>query len=71
MFSAATVAVSLLALAMFPVPFLRTMAVAGVIATVLAALFTVLVVPAAVALVGDRMIPRRRRAASEICARPS
>ncbi|WP_018639220.1 MMPL family transporter [Parafrankia elaeagni] len=65
MFSAATVAVSLLALAMFPVPFLRTMAVAGVIATVLAALFTVLVVPAAVALVGDRMIPRGRRAATD------
>ncbi|MEX5633432.1 MMPL family transporter [Parafrankia sp. FMc2] len=65
MFSAATVAVSLLALAMFPVPFLRTMAIAGVIATVLAALFTVLVVPAAVALVGDRMIPRGRRAATD------
>ncbi|MCK9923028.1 MMPL family transporter [Frankia sp. AgPm24] len=61
-FSAATVAVSLLGLAVFPIPFLRSMALAGVAATVFAAVLSLLVLPAVLAAFGAGVLPRRRPA---------
>ncbi len=68
-FSAVTVALSLAALLLFPMPFLRSLGYAGIAVTGLAALIAVIVVPALLALVGHRLdradvfAPVRRRLA--------
>nr|WP_029110058.1 MMPL family transporter [Mycobacterium sp. URHD0025] len=55
LYSAITVATSLLALVLFPMPMLRSLAYAGVAAVGFAAFAAVLVAPAAIVLLGDRM----------------
>ena len=66
-FSAVTVALSLAALLLFPMPFLRSLGFAGIAVTALAALTSVVVVPALLALLGHRLdqadpfAPIRRR----------
>jgi RND superfamily putative drug exporter len=63
-YSAATVALSLSALLVFPLYFLRSFAYAGIAVVALAALAAVLVLPAALALLGhwvDRLTLIRRR----------
>ncbi|WP_366916509.1 MMPL family transporter [uncultured Nocardioides sp.] len=66
-FSAVTVALSLSALLLFPMPFLRSLGYAGIAVTALAALAAVVVVPAMLGLVGHRLdradlfAPIRRR----------
>jgi putative drug exporter of the RND superfamily len=57
-FSAAALAISLAALALFPVPFLRSMAIGGLGATLFAATCSLIVVPALLAALGDR-VPAR------------
>lgn len=54
-FSAITVALSLSALLLFPMPFLRSLGYAGIAVTVLAAATAVIVVPALLALLGHRL----------------
>lgn len=54
-FSAGTVAVSLLALLVFPFGFLRSFAYAGVAVSLLAGLYSVLVLPAMLAALGHRI----------------
>lgn len=54
-FSALTVALSLSALLLFPMPFLRSLGYAGIAVTALAAAMAVIVVPALLALVGHRL----------------
>ncbi|UUW88612.1 MMPL family transporter [Pimelobacter simplex] len=66
-FSAVTVALSLSALLLFPMPFLRSLGFAGIAVTALAALTAVVLVPAMLAQVGHRLdradlfAPIRRR----------
>jgi RND superfamily putative drug exporter len=66
-FSAVTVALSLSALLLFPMPFLRSLGYAGIAVTALAAATAVVVVPALLALLGHRLdradlfAPIRRR----------
>ena len=66
-FSAVTVALSLSALLLFPMPFLRSLGYAGIAVTALAALTAVVVVPSLLAVVGHRLdqadlfAPIRRR----------
>ncbi|MGW1602939.1 MMPL family transporter [Streptomyces eurythermus] len=55
-YSAATVVLCLSTLLLFPVGFLRSLGVAGVSVVVCAALVTVLVLPASLALLGDRLV---------------
>ncbi|MEU2436718.1 MMPL family transporter [Streptomyces rubradiris] len=55
-YSAATVVLCLTTLLLFPVGFLRSLSVAGVSVVVCAALATVLVLPALLALLGDRLV---------------
>jgi RND superfamily putative drug exporter len=68
-FSAVTVALSLSALLLFPMPFLRSLGYAGIAVTALAAATAVIVIPALLALVGHRLdradlfAPVRRRIA--------
>ena len=59
-FSAGTVAISLTALAIFPVPYLRSFAYAGVAVVALAAVSAVVVLPAVLAVLGPRVekLPR-------------
>jgi putative drug exporter of the RND superfamily len=54
-FSALTVAASLCALLVFPIAFLRSFAYAGVAVALLAGLFSLLVLPAVLALLGHRV----------------
>ena len=54
-FSALTVAASLCALLVFPVPFLRSFAYAGVAVALLAGLFSLVVLPALLAVLGHRV----------------
>jgi RND superfamily putative drug exporter len=54
-YSAATVTLSLTALLVFPLYYLRSIAYAGIAVVVLAAISTVLVLPAVLALLGDRV----------------
>jgi RND superfamily putative drug exporter len=54
-FSAATVATSLLALLVFPLAFLRSFAYAGVAVSLLAGAFSVVVLPALLAVIGRRV----------------
>jgi putative drug exporter of the RND superfamily len=62
-FSAGTVAVSLMALLIFPMAFLRSFAIAGVAVAVIAGLLSVLVLPAMLAALGPRVdaLSLRRR----------
>ena len=60
-FSAATVAVSLSALMIFPMAYLRSYAYAGIIVVSLAAVSTLTVLPALLAVLGDRVLPRKVR----------
>lgn len=55
LFSALTVASSILALLLFPMPFLRSFAYAGVAAVLFAALAAVVVAPATIMLLGERL----------------
>ena len=54
-FSAATVMISLLALALFPMPYLRSFAFAGVAVVGLAAVASIVVLPAILAVLGPRV----------------
>jgi RND superfamily putative drug exporter len=72
-FSAATVALSLAALLVFPLYFLRSIAYAGIAVVVLAALSAVLVLPSVLAVLGHRVDSlglRRRRAQPRRALRP-
>ncbi len=62
-FSALTVAASLLATLVFPITFLRSFAYAGVAVALLAGLFSLVVLPAILALLGERVnaLTLRRR----------
>ena len=55
MFSAATVAASLAAMLVFPIAFLRSFAYAGIAVVAMAALISVVVLPAALAVIGRRI----------------
>jgi len=54
-FSAGTVAISLTSLAIFPVPYLRSFAYAGVAVVALAAIASIIVLPAVLAALGPRV----------------
>jgi len=54
-FSAGTVAISLSALVIFPVPYLRSFAYAGVAVVILAAVSAVVILPAVLAVLGSRV----------------
>jgi RND superfamily putative drug exporter len=54
-FSAGTVAISLMALAVFPIPYLRSFAYAGVAVVALAAVSAIVVLPAVLAVLGPRV----------------
>ncbi|WP_369141015.1 MMPL family transporter [Modestobacter versicolor] len=60
-FSAATVAVALATLTVFPMGFLKSMGIAGAVVAVVAALAALVVSPAVFALWGPRLARRRRR----------
>ncbi|MEU4565255.1 MMPL family transporter [Micromonospora sp. NPDC023956] len=61
--SAVTVALALASLAVFPQVFLRSIAVGGVVAVLLAGFFSLTVMAAMLALLGPRLRERRRRPA--------
>jgi putative drug exporter of the RND superfamily len=65
LFSALTVAVSLSALLVFPIAFLRSFAYAGIAVATLAGIWSVVVLPAALAVIGTRIdaLALRRRPA--------
>ncbi len=65
LFSAATVALSLLALVVFPIPYVRSFAFAGVAVVATAGLAAVLVVPALLTCFGSRLGQDRRRPDAE------
>ncbi len=54
-FSAGTVAISLMSLAIFPIPYLRSFAYAGVAVVALAAVSSIVVLPAFLAILGARI----------------
>ena len=54
-FSAGTVAISLMALALFPIPYLRSFAYGGVAVVALAAFAAIVVLPALLAVLGSRV----------------
>ena len=58
-FSAATVAVSLASLLVFPMVYLRSFAYAGIVIVTFAALASLTVLPALIAVLGDRVGSRR------------
>ncbi|HEX3540262.1 MAG TPA: MMPL family transporter [Acidimicrobiales bacterium] len=60
-FSATTVAVSLAALLVFPLYFLKSFAYAGIAVTILAAIGAIVVLPAILAALGPRINRRRRQ----------
>ncbi|HEX8647379.1 MAG TPA: MMPL family transporter [Thermoleophilaceae bacterium] len=71
--SALTIAGSLAALLAFPQPFLRSLAVSGVLVTGICAVLSLVVLPAALRLLGDRidsLSPRRLQRAAAREARP-
>ncbi|MBB3674308.1 MMPL family transporter [Modestobacter versicolor] len=63
-FSAATVAVALATLTVFPMGFLKSMGIAGAVVAVVAAAAALVVSPAVFALWGPKLARRRRRAAA-------
>ena len=60
LFSATTVALSLAAMVLFPMPFMKSFAYAGVAVVALSALAAVAVAPAVLVLLGDRLAADRR-----------
>ena len=72
-FSAVTVAAAFASLLVFPLAFLRSMAIGGMIVAPLAGLVALTLLPALFALLGERvnaLAPRRWQRASERAARP-
>ncbi len=72
-FSAVTVAAAFASLLVFPLPFLRSMAIGGMIVAPLAGLVALFLLPALFALLGERinaLAPRRWQRAAERAARP-
>jgi uncharacterized membrane protein YdfJ with MMPL/SSD domain len=72
-FSAATVAAAFASLLVFPLPFLRSMAIGGIIVAPLAGLVALALLPALFALLGLRvnaLAPRRWQRAAERAAQP-
>jgi uncharacterized membrane protein YdfJ with MMPL/SSD domain len=72
-FSAVTVAAAFASLLVFPLPFLRSMAIGGMIVAPLAGLVALTLLPALFSLLGERvnaLAPRRWQRASERAARP-
>jgi RND superfamily putative drug exporter len=65
-FSAGTVAISLTSLAIFPMPYLRSFAYAGVAVVALAALASIVVLPAALAVLGTKVDKLRLFHAREV-----
>ncbi len=63
-YSGAAVGVSLLALAWIPIPLLRSIAIGGTLVVGMTLLAALVVLPAALALLGHRLQPRRARATS-------
>ncbi|WP_245812041.1 MMPL family transporter [Actinophytocola xinjiangensis] len=61
LFSGITVATSLLALLLFPLSFLRSFGYAGAFVVVTAVVGALVILPAALAVLGDRALPRRPR----------
>jgi RND superfamily putative drug exporter len=61
LFSATTVALSMAAMALFPMYFLRSFAYAGVATVAFAALAAIVVTPAAIMALGDRVAGRSKR----------
>ena len=71
LFSAMTVALSMVAMVLFPMYFLKSFAYAGIAVVVFAAVAAVVVAPAAIALLGDRLDSLdARRLARRIFSRP-
>jgi RND superfamily putative drug exporter len=77
LFSALTVALSMVAMVLFPMYFLKSFAYAGIAVVVLAAMAALVVAPAAIALLGDRIeaydvrrLVRRLRGRPDPVARP-
>jgi putative drug exporter of the RND superfamily len=71
LFSATTVALSMIAMALFPMYFLKSFAYAGIAVVALAAVASVTVTPAAIALLGDRIDSLDlRRAIRRMSGRP-
>ena len=68
MFSAVTVALSMVAMMFFPMPFLKSFAYAGVAAVAFAALAAVVVTPAVLALLGQRLDPGMCVASLAVCS---
>jgi RND superfamily putative drug exporter len=60
-FSALTVALSMATLVLFPIPFLRSFAYAGVATVVLCAVAALVLTPALIVVLGDRVVPRQGR----------
>jgi len=72
-FSAGTVAAAFASLLVFPLPFLRSMAIGGIVVAPLAGLVALTLLPALFALLGARvnaLAPRRWQRAAERAARP-
>ncbi|WP_306361485.1 MMPL family transporter [Nocardia sp. CC227C] len=65
LFSGATVAAALAVLLVFPYSFLRSFAYAGVLVVLMACLGALVLLPAALAVIGHRAQPRRPRAAAD------
>jgi RND superfamily putative drug exporter len=71
LFSAMTVALSMVAMVLFPMYFLKSFAYAGIAVVVFAAVAAIVVAPAAIALLGDRLDSLDvRRAARWVFRRP-
>ena len=71
-FSAGTVAISLMSLVIFPIPYLRSFAYAGVAVVALAAVSAIVVLPALLAVLGaaHRQVPAVQGARGERRAAP-
>jgi len=72
-FSALTVAAAFASLLVFPLPYLRSMAIGGVVVAPLAGVVALVLLPALFALLGERvnaLAPRRWQRAAERAARP-
>ena len=71
LFSAMTVALSMVAMVLFPMYFLKSFAYAGIAVVVFAAVAAIVVAPAAIALLGDRLDSlNARRLARWVFSRP-
>lgn len=68
-FSGLTVAISLLALLLFPFPFLQSFAYAGIGVVITSVIGAVIILPAIIALSGDRMV--RQQSSGQVAAQAS